>query len=137
MQNSIFLKIVLCISGLVAIAIAGSILLSPTDFYAVNHINLGGNLNLLSEIRAPAGALLSFGILMLTGAFISRLAFTSILISTLLYLAYGLSRFAGMLIDGLPVDTLIWSAVIEVILGLFSLFCLWKFQLPQSKQELK
>ncbi|MBP0018719.1 MAG: DUF4345 domain-containing protein [Cyanobacteria bacterium SBLK] len=135
MQNSIFLKIVLYISGLVAIAIAGFILLSPTDFYATNHIDIGGNPNLLSEIRAPAGALLSFGILMLMGAFIPRLAFTSILLSTVLYLAYGLSRFVGMLVDGLPVDSLIWSAVIEVVLGLVSLFCLWKYQLSQSEQD--
>lgn len=135
MQNSIFLKIVLCISGFVAIAIAGFILLSPTDFYAINHIDIGGNPNLLSEIRAPAGALLSFGILMLMGAFILRLAFTSILLSTVLYLAYGLSRFVGMLVDGLPVDSLIGSAVIEVVLGLVSLFCLWKYQLSQSEQE--
>ncbi|MGK7934419.1 MAG: DUF4345 family protein, partial [Xenococcaceae cyanobacterium] len=53
-------------------------------------------MNLLSEIRASSGALLAYGILIFTGAFVSQLSFTSMILSSLLFLSYGLSRFASI-----------------------------------------
>ena len=128
MQKSPFLTAVLCISGLVAIAIATMILTSPVNFYAANHIDINGNVNLLSEIRAPAAALLAIGILLLTGAFMSQLTFTATILSTVFYLAYGVSRVASMVIDGIPTHSLIWAAIVELTLGLGSLFCCWRYQ---------
>jgi len=91
--------------------------ISPVDFYAGNNIDIGGNVNLLSEIRASTGALLAYGVLIFTGAFVSQLTFTSMVLSTLLYLCYGLSRFASMVVDGMPVNSLIGAAVVEVLVG--------------------
>nr|WP_318700659.1 MULTISPECIES: DUF4345 domain-containing protein [unclassified Roseofilum] len=96
--------------------------------YAMNQIDLGGSVNFLSEIRAPARALFSSGILMLMGAFISQLTFTSTILATLVYLSYGLSRLLGMTIDGIPVASLVWSDGIEIVLGLVCLFCLWFYR---------
>ncbi|MGD1939068.1 MAG: DUF4345 domain-containing protein [Cyanophyceae cyanobacterium] len=123
------LKIFLGISGCIAIAISLSILISPTDFYGLNHIDINGNVNLLSEVRSPAAALLTYGVLIISGIFIPQLTFTSTLLSSMLYLSYGLGRVVSVVIDGWPVTTLIISAGIEVLLGLVSLFYLWKFSL--------
>jgi len=128
MTKSKFPKIVLCISCLIAIAIGGMIQISPVDFYAANNIDLGGNVNLLSEIRASSGALLAYGVLIFTGAFVSQLSFTSMVLATLLFLSYGLSRFASMVLDGMPVNSLIGAGIVEVLVGIFCLFCLWKYR---------
>ncbi|MEM0979722.1 MAG: DUF4345 domain-containing protein [Cyanobacteria bacterium P01_H01_bin.58] len=121
MKPSKFVQVLLCLTGGIAIAIGGLILLSPADFYAMNHIDIGRNVNLLSEIRAPAGALFTSGVVMILGAFVPQLTFTSLVLATLIYLSYGLSRLAGMFIDGLPVASLIWSGGIEIGLGVLCL----------------
>ena len=135
MKNSIFLKLVLAIDSLVAIAVGAMIQISPADFYAMNHINIGTNLNLLSEIRAPAMALLSYGILILAGIFIPRLTFTATLLASMFYLSYGVARVVSMGIDGLPSESLITAAIIEIVLGLVSLFCLWKYILSPNLES--
>lgn len=127
MEKSKFPQIVLFISGLIAIAVAGMIQISPVDFYATNNIDIAGNVNLLNEIRASSGALLAYGIFILIGVFIDQLRFTAIVLSTLLFLSYGLSRFVSVIVDGMPVDSLIGAGVIEILVGLFCLFCLWKY----------
>ncbi|ELS03293.1 hypothetical protein Xen7305DRAFT_00030140 [Xenococcus sp. PCC 7305] len=127
MTKSKFPKIVLCVSGLIALTIGGMIQISPVDFYATNNIDIGGNVNLLSEIRASSGALLASGVLIFTGAFVSQLTFTSMVFATLLYLSYGLFRFASMVVDGMPVDSLVEAGIVEVSVGIVCLFCLWKY----------
>ena len=128
MEKSKFTQIVLFISGVIAIAVAGMIQISPVDFYATNNIDIAENVNLLNEIRASSGALLAYGIFILTGVFIDQLRFTAIVLSTLLFLSYGLSRFVSVFIDGMPVNSLIGAGVIEILVGLFCLFCLWKYR---------
>ena len=130
------LKIVLGICGLAAMVIATQILLSPASFYAANHINLHHNVNLLSEIRTPATALFTYGLLILSGIVLPRLTFTSTLLSTALYLSYGLGRLVGMQIDGLPVQSLMVATGIELTFGLLSLICLVKL-LVSSDYSLK
>ena len=128
MEKSKFPKIVLCVSGLIAITVGGMIQLSPVDFYAANNIDIGGNVNLLNEIRASSGALLAYGALIFTGAFVSQLTFVSMVLSTLLFLSYGLSRFTSMVVDGMPVNSLVGAGIVEVLVGLFCLFCLRKYR---------
>ncbi|MGD1920004.1 MAG: DUF4345 domain-containing protein [Pleurocapsa sp.] len=127
MKKPKFLTVILCLSGLIAISIGIIIQISPLDFYSANNIDIGSNVNLLSEIRASSGFLLTSGILILTGAFVSQLTFISIVLSTVLYLSYGLSRFASMTIDGMPVNSLIQATLIEITVGLFCLFSLWRY----------
>lgn len=127
MQTSKFLQVVLCLAGGVSAVIGALILTSPAAFYATNHIVLGNDASLLSEIRAPAGALFIYGLLIVLGAFVSQLTFTATLLATLLYLSYGFSRLVGMAIDGLPVLSLVGSDAIEIGLGFLCLFCLWRY----------
>ena len=122
------LKTILIISGLIASGVGAAILFSPVAFYASYGIEPGGNINLLNEIRAPGGALLASGILITSGAFVDKLAFTAVVISTLLYLSYGLSRVMSIVIDGMPAEGLVQAAVLEIVIGLACIFALVKFR---------
>jgi len=132
MKNSKMLKTILIISGLIASGIGAAILFSPVAFYAAYGIELGGNFSLLNEIRAPGGALLASGILIISGAFVDRLAFTAVVVSTLLYLSYGLSRVMSIAIDGMPTEGLVQAAVLEIITGLACIFALVKYRGKQK-----
>lgn len=132
MQNSKLLKTVLVIAGLVAIWIGGSILSDPVGFESAYGIELGNDINLRSEIRAPGAALLAGGLLMASGAFIPKLAFTATLMATLWYLAYGGSRLLSIALDGMPTSGLVQATVAELVIGLLAGFALIRFRLGPS-----
>ena len=133
MKNSKVLKTILIISGLIASGIGVAILFAPTAFYATYGIELGSDVSLLNEIRAPGAALLASGILIISGAFVDKLAFTAVVVSTLLYLSYGLSRVMSIAIDGMPVEGLVQAAILEIIIGLASIFALVKYRGKQKE----
>ena len=128
MKNSMVLKAILLISGLIAAGVGGVILLMPAAFYAGYGIDLGGNVSLLNEIRAPGGAMLAAGILVMAGAFVARLTFTATVLATVLYLAYGLSRVLSIAIDGLPVEDLVFATVLELVVGAVCLVALVRYR---------
>ena len=127
MKNSKVLKTILLISGLIATGVGGAILFLPVAFHAISGIELGGNISLLNEIRAAGDALLAMGILIVSGAFVAKLIFTSTVVSTLLYLSYGLSRFLSIAIDGMPAEVLVQVTVLEMVIGLVCVFALAKY----------
>ena len=133
MKNSKVLKVILFISGLIAIGFGATILTMPVAFYAASGINLNGDVSLLNEVRASGGALLACGLLITLGAFIVKLTFTSAVISSLLYLSYGLSRMMSMIIDGMPVDALIQAVILELVIGLVCVVALMKFSIKGGR----
>lgn len=122
MKRSLALNIFLLLSGLIGVVVGVAILFFPGPFYATSHIELGGNISLLNEIRAPGGSLLVTGILVMLGVFVERLTYTSLVVSTLTYLAYGLSRILSMAVDGLPTMDFIIVAALEIVIGLIGVF---------------
>ncbi len=128
MKNSRVLKTILFIAGLIGAGVGGAILFVPVAFYASSDIDLGGNITLLNELRASGSALLACGILIISGIFVAKLTFTSAVLSTLLYLSYGLSRILSMLIDGMPVAELVQAAVLEIVIGMACCFALIKYR---------
>ncbi len=128
MKNSKVLKTILFISGLMLAGFGAAILLMPVEMAALNGIDLGGQISLLSETRAPGGALLASGILVISGAFLPKLTFTSVVVSALVYLSYGLSRILGMAIDGMPAEGLVQVTVLEIVTGLVCVFALVKYR---------
>ena len=63
-------KTLLLVAGALLIMISIFILASPTDFYASNNIELGANVSLLNELKAPAGFLLAAGLFMISAIFV-------------------------------------------------------------------
>ncbi len=131
MKNSKVLKTILLISGLIMTGVGGAILFMPVAFHAGNGIDLGGNISLLSEVRAPGGALLASGILVMLGAFVTQLTFTSVVVSALIYLSYGISRILSLAIDGMPAEGLVQATVLEIIIGLLGVFALLRYREDQ------
>ena len=128
MEKSKLVKALLVIAGMSGIAIGGALLFSPIAFEASAGIHLEGNVNMLSEVRAPGGALLAGGILILLGAFISTLTETSVLLASLFYFSYGLSRILSMIMDGVPTTSLVMAAISEIIIGILSILILFNFR---------
>lgn len=127
MKRSILLKVLLIISGVIGIWIGSALLFTPAAFEASAGIQLGTDVNLLSEIRAPSGLLLIGGMVILLGAFISKLKYTALLLSTLIFLSYALSRVVGVLFDGFPSNPLLIALVAELLIGLLSLVAFIRF----------
>jgi hypothetical protein len=67
------------------------------------------------------------------GAFVDKLTFTSIVVSTLLYLSYGLSRILSMAIDGMPAEGLVQAAALEIVIGLVCVFVFVKYRDNQKQ----
>ena len=119
------LQMLLCLAGTIALGVGLSILWSPTAFYALNHIDLSGSVSLCNEVRASAGMLTASGLVMFLGVLLPRFTLTSGVLATLVFLSYGVSRLGAMAADGLPTASLVWSAAIELAVGLG---CLWALQ---------
>jgi hypothetical protein len=128
MKNSKVLKTILFISGLIGIGVGGAILFMPITFFATSGIDLSGNVSLLNEIRPSGGALLASGMLILLGVFVAKLTFTSLVLSILLYLSYGISRILSITIDGIPAGILVMVAGLEIVIGLVCVFALIKYR---------
>ena len=127
MNNPIILRILLLVSGIIAIGIACAILFTPQAFYASYGIVINGDANLANELKAPGGALLAAGIMILAGVVKSELAFASTATAAGVYLSYGLSRLSSMAIDGLPNAALISAASFELVIGTVCALALFRF----------
>ena len=117
MQFTWTLRVLLALSGAIAFAIGGSILFTPDDFHAGNGIVLEANPSLYSEVRAPGGALMMLGALMFAGAIVRRLAVTSLIVATTVYLSYGAARFVSLVLDGVPSSGLLGATLAELVIG--------------------
>ena len=108
---------VLLVAGALLILVSSFILASPAEFYAANNIELGANLNLINELKAPAGLLLAAGLFVIGAIFVRSQADTALWLAALVYLSYAGSRFVSMAFDGVPAAGLVQAAALEGIVG--------------------
>ena len=113
-------RVVLALAGVMAVFIGGALLVSPHAFFAMNHIELGDDPNLLSEIRAPGGLLLAAGAIMIAGVAMRRLTRVGLVTAAVVYCSYGASRLLGILLDGAPSSSLIGAMMIELVVGVLT-----------------
>jgi hypothetical protein len=132
MEKLKIVKALLIVAGLSGIVVGGALLFQPIAFQASAGIRLQKDVNILSEVRAPGGALLAGGVVILAGAFLPALTYTSVLFSALFFLSYGVSRILSMIVDGLPTTSLIMATIAEVIIGAVSIVILFNFQKKKS-----
>lgn len=131
MKDSIVVKSILAIAGIIAMGFGTAILFFPVAFYASNGVALGNDINIINDLRAEGGSILASGIYMMVGIFISRIRYTATVIAALLYLSFGLSRIVSLVLDGIPVDGLIQAMVLEVIIGILCVVTLLKYRLDK------
>ena len=111
----------LALSGLIAAGIAVAIWTVPTAFYGSYGIDLGGDVNLINELKAPAGILFVAGLAILAGAFRARYASMSMKVAAVLYLSFGASRVASFVVDGMPGESIVSAALLEILIGAIAL----------------
>ena len=102
MRNPILVRLTLVLSGLIATGVGLGILAIPQTFHASSGIALGDDVNLLNEMRAAGGPVLVGGLFALFGAIRLDMAYPALVLSATVYLAYGLARFASVIVDGVP-----------------------------------
>ena len=77
-------KALLLVAGALLILVSIFILASPGVFYASNNIELGANVSLLNELKAPAGLLLAAGLFIIGAIFARRQADTALWLAALM-----------------------------------------------------
>lgn len=110
-------RLLLLVSGLVAVGVGASLAIDPAGFQAAQGIEVGSGPSVFSELRAPGGALVAIGLVVLAGALRSSLAFASLTMSAAVYLGYGLTRVLSLAVDGRPSDELVVALGFELVLG--------------------
>jgi len=128
MRTSKVLKAILIVSGLLLIGIGSWRLFDPIGFFQNSGITLDNQAGLLNEARATGGAVLGFGSLILLGAFIQKLSYTSTIAAIVLFLGFGVARSIGFAMDGDPGEGVIQGIIIEFVFGLIAVFALFKYR---------
>jgi len=123
----------LLVSGALLILVGTSIIVSPADFYGSNNIDLGTNVSLLNELKAPAGLLVAAGMFMIIAAFVRSKSETALWLAALIYLSYAVSRTVSMAFDGVPDSGLVLATTLEVTIGLTCLVVLLVSRAPTTK----
>lgn len=117
-------RTLLFLSGTLLIMIGTLIIFSPVDFYAANNIELGADVSLLNELKAPAGLLLVAGLFMIFAMVRGQQADMALGLASLIYLSYAVSRSLSMSFDGMPAAGLVQATALEGVLGLACLVIL-------------
>jgi hypothetical membrane protein len=117
MTLNIFQKSTLGIAGVTALGIGLAILTAPHAFYASYGISLGADVNLLSELRAPASGLAALGALMLMGIWREDWREVSIVAAFTVFLAFPAGRIVGIIVDGIPAGSVIGALVLETAIA--------------------
>jgi len=124
MKKINLIKLLLFISGIIAILIGTSLLFFPIEFEASAGVTIDANASSLSEVRSSGGLIFASGIIILIGIFKRSLIIISLVISSLLYLAYGFSRIISLVLDGIPHESILIAAIVEIIVGVISILAL-------------
>ena len=132
MKNSKAVKTFLMLSSAIGLYVGVGLLFFPVSFQAQSQIVLGDNISLLSDTRAPGAAIFFSSTLILQGVFRERWSYISLLLSSLIFLSYGIGRMLSLLLDGFPAQGLFVAMIIELLLGVWGLILLRKQKLPQT-----
>ncbi|MCG8490565.1 MAG: DUF4345 domain-containing protein [Sneathiellales bacterium] len=110
----------LLLAGLMLIGVGGIMMVAPDVLHAKNGVILGSDPNLLSEIRAPGGFLLSAGGLIVASVILRRMQCHALAFTALIYGSFGIARLYAMNVDGVPVQSLVFVTGLEIGVGVIA-----------------
>ena len=128
-----FTRVFLALSGAIAAIIGVSVLFMPHAFFATNHITLGTDPNMMSEIRAPGGLLLASGVIMICGVVMTSFIRAALLTGAVVFSMYGVSRIVSVIFDGFPSSSIMGALVVELVVGGIAAVLITKFGAARSK----
>lgn len=135
MTLNIFQKSTLGIAGVTALGIGLAILAAPHAFYASYGITLGADVNLLSELRAPAAGLAVLGALMLMGIWREAWRETSIVAAFTVFFAFPVGRVVGIIVDGIPAGNVIGALGFELAIAALCLAAFGRRTWPGKQSD--
>ena len=128
MKNSIALKVILFGLGILLTILGSWRLIDPITFFENSDLILSQDAGIMSEARGTGGIVVGFGLLILMGAFIQRLSYTSTLAAIVIFFGFGIARVIGFALDGNPGEGIIQGIIFEFVLGLVAVFALFKYR---------
>lgn len=128
MKNSKILSGILILLGLLLTMLGAWRLFDPIAFFENSGLVLSQEAGLLSEARATGGIVLGFGLVILMGAFIQKLSYTSTLAAIVVFFGFGIARIISFALDGNPGEGIIQGIIFEFVLGLIALIALFRYR---------
>ena len=128
MKNSKILKTILFISGAMFVAAGVGTLFFPIEFSANHGVDLIQNTPTLNDIRGAGGLMLGAGMIILLGVIHKGMAFTSTVVSAVLYTVFALSRIISFQLDESFTEGLLKAAIVELVMGALGIFSLIKYR---------
>lgn len=118
------IRAVLGINGVVLAGIGVMLVSDPHAMFALNGVTLSPDPNLLSELRAPGGALALGGGFVLASAAFGLWMKAASGVSALILLGWALGRLVSIPLDGMPEAGLLVAFGIELVLGFASVWAM-------------
>lgn len=119
--HDVWTRALLAVAALASIAVGMALLFVPSAFRAYSGNTTPTAPGELSEIRAPAGALLSIGVALALGAQRSALRGAALFAACATFLGYGGGRLVSAALDGMPPHDLVLAGIVEIVLGVAAL----------------
>lgn len=128
MKNSKVVKGILLVFGSMFLIAGAFALFSPMAFTARNGIDISGNISLFNDYRSMGGLLLGSALVILMGAFNQRMAYTSVVVTSVVGTTFSLARVLSIIMDGMPTETLVKATVVEVVLAALAIFAWLRYR---------
>jgi len=134
MNHSKVISVFLVLAGIIGLYVGISLVFFPVELQAQSNIVIR-NASHFSETRAPGASILSASILILIGAFRKGGKYTSLLITSLFFLSYGIGRLISLFLDGMPAVGLFYAMIGELFIGVIALILLYKTKTSESYEN--
>lgn len=119
---------ILIVLALTLVIFGGWRLVDPLGFYAFSGLELLDEPGLLSEVRAAGAVIMISGLVVGLGALRPAWSRTAVPLATVVFLALGLGRLLGILLDGSPGAEALQGMVIELVFGFLALVAFFKYR---------
>jgi len=111
-------KVYLAISGGLLLVIGLFISFNTAAYLEQFSVATGTNINFFSELRSMGGSLLVFGMVALVGCINKNFEGTALFTTSLIFATYSVFRITAIAIDGVPGNSILIAALIEIVFGL-------------------
>jgi Domain of unknown function (DUF4345) len=128
MQDSKVLRGALFMFGALLLVLGGWRVTDPVAFHAHHGLTIEASAGMLNEARGAGGAVVGFALVILSGAFVDQLRFTSTVAAAVLFLSYAAARLYGFASDGHPGAMVIQGITFEIIFGAAAVALMLKYR---------
>lgn len=124
MKNSIILKTILLISGIILVAAGIGAFQTPGEIATTQGLKLGAHASFISNALVAQLLMLIGGSWIILGAVFQKLSFVSTLLSSIIYLSFCLSQISAITLNGMDSESAATDAFVQAVIGLTAVFAL-------------